>query len=730
MQNIMRSNWKKRAISILIVLLMSICTIAGGFAIGAVDEVHAADVNDVTVFVTLEGYNIGQGWYVGPTLVTIPKGSNAGDATRAVLEQKGIEYDWSAGYLSKAKVDTTRITTKPSYNAGLNYDSTKTHDDDWLGDFDYTSAGGWFFTVNHAFTPEGADAYVLDDGDVIRAQFSVNGWGNDIGVAGDWNIPEYTHEDKTVLIQNLFAAGNEQADIDAALDVIIDPLATTTDISGANTALGNVYNSATDGGKNKYDKAYDAARVKVVKSAPVYGNEFAVVLQARDAAITTAAKDGYIADLVDKVVPKLKDNNGRIDSNKSTNNSRVILALTALGINAKSFAGYDLTAALADLNWVKKQGINGAVYALIALDSANYAVPKLPAGSSATQTSRANLLTTITGAKLSGGGWALSGTTADPDITGMALQALAPYYGKKNTSVDLAVNTARAALSSLQHKTNGGFGSPLVGSTITAESTAQVLMALDALDTSIYHPYFVKEGATTFDALYRFAIRDASGKVTSFKHLESGVSNPMATELGMLALVSHSLALKGQKLFDMTGIALAPYKADIKNVTVKSIPNKKYNGKTLKPTLSVKFNGKTLKVGTDYSVTYQNSKKIGKATVTITGKGNYTGTKVVSFKIIPKTTSVSKLTAKKKSLKVNWKAVSSAQKISKYQIRYKVKSTSKWKTINVSAKSKSVTLKGLKKGKAYQVQVRSYKTVSKAKYYSEWSKVKTSKKVK
>jgi hypothetical protein len=96
---------------------------------------------------------------------------------------------------------------------------------------------------------------------------------------------------------------------------------------------------------------------------------------------------------------------------------------------------------------------------------------------------------------------------------------------------------------------------------------------------------------------------------------------------------------------------------------------------------------------------------------------------------VPPKTSVTKAIAGKKQLKVTWKKVSAAQKITKYELRYKVKGTSKWKKKTVSAKSASLTIKKLIKGKTYQVQVRSYKTVNKVKYYSAWSKAKTSGKI-
>ena len=73
---------------------------------------------------------------------------------------------------------------------------------------------------------------------------------------------------------------------------------------------------------------------------------------------------------------------------------------------------------------------------------------------------------------------------------------------------------------------------------------------------------------------------------------------------------------------------------NIKNATVTNIPTKYYTGKALTPKPSVKMNDKTLKENVDYKLSYSNNKNIGTATITITGIGDYTGTKKVTFKIV------------------------------------------------------------------------------------------------
>ena len=155
-----------------------------------------------------------------------------------------------------------------------------------------------------------------------------------------------------------------------------------------------------------------------------------------------------------------------------------------------------------------------------------------------------------------------------------------------------------------------------------------------------------------------------------------------------------------------------------------------YNGKAKSIVVTVAdSDGKALTKGTDYTVSSVASyKAVGTYTVTVTGKGNYSFTKKLTYKIIPKTAAVSKLTAGKKCLTVKMSAKPTTAGATYYQVAYKVKGTSKWVTKFV--KTQSVTLKSLKKGKQYYVKVRAYKKVSGKGYYGAWSAVKTSAKIK
>ena len=84
-------------------------------------------------------------------------------------------------------------------------------------------------------------------------------------------------------------------------------------------------------------------------------------------------------------------------------------------------------------------------------------------------------------------------------------------------------------------------------------------------------------------------------------------------------------------------------KPDIAELKFGKISSKAYTGKAMKPTVIVKDGKKKLVNGTDYTVTYNNNKNIGTAAITITGIGEYRGTKTLKFKIVPpKTTLTSK----------------------------------------------------------------------------------------
>ena len=164
-------------------------------------------------------------------------------------------------------------------------------------------------------------------------------------------------------------------------------------------------------------------------------------------------------------------------------------------------------------------------------------------------------------------------------------------------------------------------------------------------------------------------------------------------------------------------------KNNFKKATVSGISTKAFTGKNITQSITVKYNGKTLKNGTDYTVSYSNNKKIGTATVKITGKGSYTGTITKTFKINPAKQEIQKLTAKSKAFFVDWAQKGSA---TGYEIQYATNSkfTSAKKVTITNNKTDTKTISKLSGKKKYYVRVRSYTTVKGTKYYGAWSSVK------
>ncbi len=169
----------------------------------------------------------------------------------------------------------------------------------------------------------------------------------------------------------------------------------------------------------------------------------------------------------------------------------------------------------------------------------------------------------------------------------------------------------------------------------------------------------------------------------------------------------------------------APTKTPISKATV-IVSNKTYTGKALKPAPTVTLDGKTLKSGTDYTAAYKNNKKCGKATVTVTGKGDYEGSKSGSFIIKPAKMTAKKLTSPKaKTIKLTWKKAKGGVTGYKVQIALDKKFKKSAKTYTVKkAAATSKTIKKLKSKKTYFVRVSAYKKVGKTTYAGGWSKVK------
>ena len=278
--------------------------------------------------------------------------------------------------------------------------------------------------------------------------------------------------------------------------------------------------------------AYMVSAVKAPEVSSI-GGEWAVLGLARSGySVPKDYFDNYYAN-VEKYVKSCK---GVLHERKYTEYSRVILALTAIGRDPSNVAGYNLLMPLGDFDKTIWQGLNGPIWALIALDSGNYTIPKNTTAK--TQSTRQLFVDEILNRQQKDGGWTLDDTgDSDPDMTAMVLQALAKYQSQP--AVKTATDKALTYLSKAQDR-NGGFAS---WGTVNAESAAQVIVSLCELGIDLNDSRFVKNGHGLIENLLTF--RQSNGSFTHTLDSAEG-NNQMATEQCFYALVAADRSENGK----------------------------------------------------------------------------------------------------------------------------------------------------------------------------------------
>ena len=265
------------------------------------------------------------------------------------------------------------------------------------------------------------------------------------------------------------------------------------------TACGTPSQPDQPDGTETWREAYEETGAYLqAQTAPTVGSiggEWAVIGLSRAGLLSDETAQSYEQTVEDYVK---QAGSVRLHHAKSTENSRTILGLTAAGYNAANVAGVDLTAGLTDMAYLRAQGTNGPIWALIALDCHGYDIPQCADGEK--QTTREGLVAEILSYQCRDGGWAMMGDESDVDMTAMALTSLAPY--QEEIDVKAAVDAALTYLSDAQ-QADGGFMS---WGAANSESCAQVIVALTALGIDpAADSRFVKNGASPLDGLCAFA---------------------------------------------------------------------------------------------------------------------------------------------------------------------------------------------------------------------------------
>lgn len=269
----------------------------------------------------------------------------------------------------------------------------------------------------------------------------------------------------------------------------------------------------------------------------------------------------YTATFYQNVYAYCEQKNWKLTRTKYSDYSKLIMALTSIGIDAQNVGGHNLFDYLSDYENVRMQGINGPIWALIALNChPSYSIPKNK--EAAVQNTEEMLLQAVLGAQCEDGGWNLAGGQGDADMTGMALQALSFYYGKR-TDVNAAVERGLAWISKNQLE-SGGFGTQGVE---TSESVAQILVALSGLGIDgSKDARFLKNGKSPLYGLFQYYLPEGG-----FMHVAANAGNNgggiggmldgMATEQGFYATVAYQRLLDGRSfIYDMYDIELTPGK--------------------------------------------------------------------------------------------------------------------------------------------------------------------------
>jgi hypothetical protein len=421
------------------------------------------------------------------------------------------------------------------------------------------------------------------------------------------------------------------------------------------------------------------------------------------------------------------------ESSTATEVEKAIISLSALGYDAS-----DLTVNGEKVNGIEKllacnlNAVNANIFALCALDSGKYYVPEN------SQITRESLVTDLLSKQTKDNGWTYGAvdenTTADVDMTAMAVQSLAPYYLAKNaeeaglsqTTYDKVKTAVEGALACLSEKQadNGTYGN--------ANSTEMVLMALSSVgvdgDTD---SRFVKKEISLLQGLLSYALEDNSG----FGFTDNSSINAMATEQGFRALVSYQNFKSTNKPYNiyMSG-SLDTYEApaekgDLANGNEQNQnPTGDKNQTTETPVIKLNYSslklqkGKSTKVVAIESSTPKNEKivsavsdKTSVATVSVkngvmTIKGKKTGTAVITVTSTSGATAKVKITVAKKvnvkKLALNKKRVT-LKKGKKYNLAVTmnpVTATNKITWTSSDKKVATVTSKGVvkakKKGKA------------------------------
>ena len=610
--------------------------------------------NKVIVYVAVEGKN------ASGTTVTI-------DKPPVVLDTGSMASDAIKQVLSNSSYKDNYVISETSW--GLSLDSigglaTESVGNDWYY---------WNFCVNGTPASVGIGAYQLQDQDKISLIYSYNNQNVSADAYSD-DITKNPNPDKTSELLNVA-------------------------IKNRNTLAAVIYRDVFGNGAK-------------IPSLGQNTNDFYTVYSLKQAGFEAA-------EFYDAVYSKLEKELTTLESGKSLSDgttkesilasgyaspyyAKLALVVTAMGHDATNVAGINLIEKLVNKD-IFNASANAATYGtygregmiLMAIDEGNY---RLPVGDG--YLTRADLVNAQVADVMNAVETSIQWGTMDN--AAMAIQSLAPYVNTAVEGVDQeAVKKATTQALKYMECMQGKDGS--VGNCWTL---AQVMYAAGKFNINILSENsadFIKNGVTLYDSADAYV--DAE---------QCTVDNSLMSYQPEQLLRGYSLTIQasiadGVKYTEMvSGAAIA---IDMKDVKLETIGSQIYTGKVCKPEVKATYQGISLNLNKQYKLSYKSNKKLGTATVTLQGVGNYQGTITQKFKIVLGNT---KITSVKKSGKITFSKVAGAKK---YNVQI---STDKKFKKNVYKKTvtKPTLTYSFKKGKMYYVRIRAVNGTNKGTYSS------------
>lgn len=239
-----------------------------------------------------------------------------------------------------------------------------------------------------------------------------------------------------------------------------------------------------------------------------------------------------------------------LSTNTPTEWHRLTMAVLAAGGDPTDVGGHDLIAdgtynCLAGAPW--NQGMNGAAWALLALDSKGYKVPEK------VKYTREDLISYILDRQLSDGGWSLDdkNPSLDLDITSMVVYALAPHAAE-DAKVREAVNRGLKVLRD-KIAMDGDYN---YGDTYNCESVAQAIIAFTSMGIDPATVTNASSGKSLLDGLLKYYSTGTGGFLHAYYDDEKqNRPNSMATDQAMEAIAAYRLYQQGIHLFDFRATA-------------------------------------------------------------------------------------------------------------------------------------------------------------------------------